>query len=55
MKGKIFHHIFALKLKIGGPVKHAKDKESLCLTDDQARHICKRVELEGVVNVDTIK
>ena len=27
----------------------------MCLTKDQARHICKKVELEGIVNVDTIK
>ena len=25
------------------------------LTNDQARHIYKKVELEGIVNVDTIK
>ena len=40
--------------KIGGPEKYAKDKETICLTNDQARHIYKKVELEGIVNVDTI-
>ena len=29
--------------------------ETTCLTNDQARHIYKKVELEGVVNIDTIK
>ena len=40
--------------KIGGPVKY-KDKENICLTKDQARHIYEKVELEGVANVDMIK
>ena len=44
-----------LNTKIGGPVKYVKDKKNICLTTDQARHIYKKVELEGVVNVDTIK
>ena len=44
-----------LNTKIGGPVKYVKDKETICLTNDQARHIYKKVELEGVVNIDTIK
>ena len=36
-------------------MKYAEDKETSCLTNDQARHIYKKVELEGVVNVDTFK
>ena len=44
-----------LNIKIGGAVKYAKDKETICLTKGQARHIYKKVELEGIVNVDTIK
>ena len=44
-----------LNTKIGGPVKYIKDKETICLTNDQARHICKKVESEGIVNVGTIK
>ena len=27
----------------------------MCLTNDQARHIYKKEESEGIVNVDTIK
>ena len=42
-------------LKIGEPVKYVKDKETICLNDDQARHIYKKVESESVVNVDIIK
>ena len=44
-----------LNTKIGGLVKYVKDKETVCLTNDQARHIHKKVELEGSANVDTIK
>ena len=44
-----------LNTKIGGPVRYVKYKETICLTNDQARHIYKKVELEGMVNVDTIK
>ena len=39
----------------GGLVKCVKDMENICLTTDQARHIYKKVELEGKVNVDTIR
>ena len=29
--------------------------EIICLTNDQTRHICKKVESESAVNADTIK
>ena len=45
----------SLNTKIGRPVKYVKDKETICLTNDQARHIYKKVESECVVNIDTIK
>ena len=44
-----------LNTKIGGLVKFVKDKKNICLTTDQARYIYKKVEQEGMVNVDTIK
>ena len=44
-----------LSTKIGGLVKYVKDKETICFTKDQAKHIYEKVELEGIVNVDTIK
>ena len=44
-----------LNTKIGGLVKYVKDKETICVTHDQARHIYKKVELEVIVSVDTIK
>ena len=44
-----------LNTKIGGPVRYDKDKEAMCLTKDQARHIYKKVESESVVNVDAFK
>ena len=46
---------FPLNTKIGGPVQYVKDRENICLTNDQARNIYKKVESEGKVNVDTIK
>ena len=42
-------------MKIGGPIKYAKNKEAICLTKDQARHIYKKVESEGIGNVATMK
>ena len=48
-------NLLPLNTKIGGPVKYVKDKETICLTNDQARHIYKKVKLEGIVNVDIIK
>ena len=44
-----------LNIKIGGQVKCVKDKENICLTMQQARYIYKKVELEGILNIDTIK
>ena len=56
MKGKNGSTTFLpLNTKIDGPVKYAKDKEAMCLTKYQARHVYRKVESEGVVNVDTIK
>ena len=40
-------HFLPLNTKIGGPVKYVKDKESTCLTNDQVRHMYKRVELKA--------
>ena len=40
---------------IGRPVKCIEDKENICLTMEQGRHIYKKVELEGIVNIDTIR
>ena len=56
MKGKNDPNAFLpLNTKISGPVKCVKDKENICSTTDQARHIYEKVELEGIVKVDTIK
>ena len=32
-----------------------KGKENICLTMEQARHIYEKVDLEGIVSIDTIK
>ena len=55
MKGNNDTTFLPSNTKIGGPVKYVKDKETICLTNDQARYIYKKVELEGVVNAGTIK
>ena len=44
-----------LNTKIGGPARYIKDKEAICLMNDKAKHIYKKVESEGIVNLDTIK
>ena len=44
-----------INTKIGGPVKYVKDRETICFTNDEARHINTKVESEGIVNEDTIK
>ena len=44
-----------LNTKIGGPTRYIKDREAICLTNDQARHIYKKVESERIVNIDTVK
>ena len=44
-----------MKTKLVGPVKYVKDKETICLTNDQARHMYDKVELEDIVNMDAIK
>ena len=35
-------HFLPLNTKIGGHVKYVTDKEAICLTNDQARHIYTR-------------
>ena len=53
MKGKKDSTTFLpLESRLGGPVRYAKDKENICLTTDQARYIYKKVEQEGIVNVE---
>ena len=44
-----------MNTKIDGPVKYMKDKETICLTNDQARHVYKKIESESIINIDTIK
>ena len=46
--------------KKSGPVRHDKsfkcipDKEQRCLTEDQGRHVYKKVETDKVINVETM-
>ena len=39
-------HFLPLNMKIGGPIEYVKDKEAKCLTEDQARYIYKKVEVQ---------
>ena len=39
----------------GWSIRYDKDSKNVCLTTDQARCIYKKVEQEGIVNVETIK
>ena len=56
MKGKNDPTTFLpLKPKIGGQVRHAKDKENMCLIPEQANCIYKNVEQECIVTIGTIK
>ena len=44
-----------LNTKINAPARYIKDREAICLMEDQARHIYKKVESENKVNIDAIK
>ena len=44
-----------LNTKIGGQARYIKDKEAICLMDNQARHIYKKVESGSIINIDTIR
>ena len=41
--------------KKGGPVRYVKDRETICLTEEQMRHINKKVESGSEINIDTIR
>ena len=43
-----------LNANIGGQTKYIKDKEAICLTEEQARHIYKKVETGKVMHIYTI-
>ena len=44
-----------LNTKIGGQARYIKDRGAICLMEDQAIHIYKKVETENIVNIDIIK
>ena len=48
-------HFLPLNTKISGQARYINDREAICLMDDQAKHIYKKVETENIVNIDTIK
>ena len=61
MKDKNATTSFLPLTKKGGPVRHNKgvryipEKEQRCLTEDQARHMYKKVETDKIFNVETMK
>ena len=44
-----------LNTKISGQTRYIKDKTAICLTDNQTRHVYKKVESGNIINIDTIK
>ena len=44
-----------LNTKINGQARYIKDKEDICLMNDQARQVYKKTESGSVINIDTIK
>ena len=42
-----------LNTKISGQAGYIKDKEAMCLTKDQVRHIYKKLASGSVIKVDT--
>ena len=44
-----------LNANIGGQSKPNRSRESRHLTEEQARHMYKKVELGTIINIDTIK
>ena len=41
--------------KTGGEIKYIKNREAMCLTEQQANHVYKKVEEGGIVNVNTLQ
>ena len=46
---------FPLNCKKGGPVRYAKERKDICLTEEQMRYIYKKVEPGSGINVDAMK
>ena len=61
MKGKNVTTSFLPLTEKGGPVRHDKsvryipDKEQRCWTEVQTRHVYRQVEMDKVINVETMK
>ena len=41
--------------KKGGPVRYAKDRKALCLTEEQMRYVYMKAESGGGISNDTMK
>ena len=41
--------------KKGGPIRFVKDREAICLSEEQTKHIYKKVGLGSKININTIK
>ena len=47
--------ILPIDSKTGGNVKYIKDKDGICLTEDQMRYMFKKVEQGNNLNIETMK
>ena len=47
--------MFPLSTNIGGQVNCSKPKDNHYLTEEQARHVYKKVELGSIINTDTLQ
>ena len=43
-----------LSPKIGGQINNNKPKDNWYLTEEQARHACKKIESIGIINANTL-
>ena len=48
-------HFWSVNTKICGQAGYIKDNKDVCLVKDQTKYICKKVETENIVNIDTTK
>ena len=42
-------------VRFDNKITYIPDKEKKCLTEDQARHVYKMVEMDKVINIETMK
>ena len=43
------------QVRFSNKITYIPDKEKKCLTEDQARHVYKMVEMDKIINIETMK